>query len=486
MKRLLSVLLVCLMLVSIIPVGAYTYKGYQNGDVNMSGNLSIRDATDIQKHIIGLSTLDSTQMILADVNLDEEVNVMDVTAIQRDLAKLEDLSQTEYATDPTTQPSTDNTTPTAPDSTISSSVTVYFTNNLNWSNVYFYLYDSATGTASASWPGQKITNYNTNDYGESIYYSTVDVSKYDRVIFNNGSGQQTANIPVNKASSGFFISDSSNSTGMLVGTYAYSGADTGTIKTTTLAYPSGYNKKIWIWTPADYSTNSNEPFKTIYIMDGQNLFDDDHQDSYGGWEVTDAVESMMANGGRGVIIVGIDNSSGNRDSELTPDLGDVIPSYANEFSNRTGEAFSNFVVNTVMPYVQANYNSSKAACDNVIAGSSSGGLEAFYIGMENNDKFGGIGALSPAFLLFSDSVWNSYLSKYNLTSSDMPNLYIFNGNGDSLEQELKVDAVNMYNRLVSKNYSSDKITLVIEDAYKHNEAYWRAIFPDMLTWLLNL
>ncbi|MCH5303309.1 MAG: starch-binding protein, partial [Ruminococcus sp.] len=345
----------------------------------------------------------------------------------------------------------------------------------------FYLYNSQTQATEKSWPGTPITKYTSNDYGERIYSSTVDVNKYDRIIFNNGSSQQTVNIPVNKASSGFFISDSSNSGAMLVGTYAVSGADGGKITKTNLTYSAGYTKKIWIWTPADYSATSADKFRTVYIMDGQNLFDDDHQDGYGGWEVTDAVESMMSNGGRGVIIVGIDNGNSKRDSELTPDLGPVVPSYANEFSNRTGKQFSDFVVNTVMPYVQKNYNSSPARVDNFIAGSSSGGLEAFYIGMENKDKFGGIGALSPAFLLFNSNVWNSYLSKFDFTSADMPRLYIYNGKV-GLEDELYPDVISMNTRLISKGYSPDKIKLSIEDKGEHNEAWWRIIFPEFLSW----
>jgi enterochelin esterase-like enzyme len=219
------------------------------------------------------------------------------------------------------------------------------------------------------------------------------------------------------------------------------------------------------------------------MMDGQNLFDEDHTDGYGGWEVTDAVESMMSNGGRGVIIVGIDNSSGNRDSELTPDLGDVKPEHKKDFSNRTGEQFSDFVVNTVMPYVQKNYNSSKAARDNIIAGSSSGGLEAFYIGMEHSDKFGHIGSLSPAYLLFDENVWNNYLKKFDFTSASTPKLYIYNG-GNNLEKDLLPDILTMYDRLKDGGWDSSKLKLILEEGGDHNESWWRIIFPECLTWLL--
>ncbi|MCH5298867.1 MAG: starch-binding protein [Ruminococcus sp.] len=555
MKRITAIMLSFLLILSSAPAFARSHDSYKNGDVNMDGRLSIKDATIIQMYRIEIYPLSAEQLILADVDLDGEVDINDVTKIQKVLAELEEMpyeeptvptteptaptteEPTEAATEsttptteepteaptapttaepteattestepttaePTEAPTTQPTTPapttqpptpapttapteaTAPNPEVKNMIDIYFTAPSSWSSVYFFLYNSETGDGPAQWPGTRITKYTTNNFGEKVYSSTVDVDKYNRIIFTNGT-QQTVNIPVNKASSGFFISDSRNSKAMLVGTYAATGTDSGKITKTNLTYSPGYNKKIWIWTPADYSATSAEKYRTIYIMDGQNLFDDDHQDGYGGWEVTDAVESMMANGGRGVIIVGIDNGNNKRDSELTPDIGSVVPSYANEFANRTGEAFSNFVVNTVMPYVQKNYNSSTARVDNFIAGSSSGGLEAFYIGLEHKDKFGGIGALSPAFLLFNSSVWNSYLSKYDFKSADMPRLYIYNGNGD-FENELYPDVIAMHKRLLSLGYSTDKIKLSIEDDAAHNEAWWRIIFPEFLSWGLQI
>ena len=474
MKKSISIFMILLILLATFSVNAYSTDNFGNGDVDRSRNLDVRDATLIQKHCASIVSFDAEQLLLGDVDLNGSVDVKDATKIQKVAAGIDTLPQ-----NPTTQPST------PPKSDIPDNIKVYFSNNKNWSNVYCYLYSSSSGLPNQKWPGEKLTNYTTNSVGEKVYSATVDVSKYDRVIFNNNQGQQTVNTPINKASSGFFIASGSGNK-MLPGTYAYTGADGGKILKTTLTYSTGYNKKIWIWTPADYSPNSSQKYQTLYILDGQNLFDDDHSDSYGGWQVTDAVESMMSNGGRGMIIVGIDNGNAKRDSELTPDIGAVLPQYQNEFSSRTGKAFSDFVVNKVMTYIQSNYNSSTAPQDNAIIGSSSGGLESFYIGMEHKDKFGHIGALSPAFALFSTSVWNTYLSKYSMSSADMPRIYIYNGNGDSVEKELYQGTCNMYSKLKSSGYSTSKVTLVLEEDACHNEAYWRIIFPEMLSWCFEL
>ena len=499
MKRIICILLATALAAGMsLGASALLSDGRLRGDVDADGRVTVKDATRIQMAIAALVVLSDAEQELADYNLDSKVNILDATKIQKVIAGIENppeeptetetaaqtetVTETQTATETVTEP--EPTEPTAPNVKVRSTVKILFTNNKNWSSVYFYLYNSETGEEAAQWPGKEIKTFKANSMGEKIYYTNVDTDKYNRVVFNNGSGAKSANVALSKASSGFFISDSSVKRGMSVGTYAENGADSGRMYRTTLKYPSGYNKKIWIWTPADYKATGDK-FKTIYLTDGQNLFDDDHTDSYGGWEVTDAVESMMSNGGRGVIIVGIDNGNSLRDSELTPDIGDVVPDQKADFSVRTGEQFSDFVVNTVMPYVQKHYNSGKSARDNMIAGSSSGGLEAFYIGMEHPDRFGHISSLSPAYLLFDENVWNDYLKKFDFTSPDMPRLYIYNGK-KSLETQLLPSVLWMYDKLTGGGWDSSKIKLVIEDDGDHNESWWRLIFPDSVCWLYEI
>lgn len=467
MKRILALGLGITMMFSGIVASAYSTTDFKNGDIDTNGRVSISDATEIQKYLANMTDFTNTQKVISDVNSDGEINIMDVTKIQKALVDLDNLGDEVKEVE----------TPV-----LKSEIDIHFTNKLNWQNVHFYLYNSTTLQEEKSWPGVKIDEFTLNETKRKVYHHNVDVEKYDRIIFNNGVDYQTVNIPLTKASSGFEISGGSKNS-MLVNNYAYKPGK-GKMTKTSLTYSAGYEKKIWIWTPSDYNPQNPEKYKTIYMTDGQNLFDD-HRDGHGGWNVTGAIESMILNGGKGVIVVGIDNGNSKRDSELTPDIGDVISKYKNGYENGTGETFSKFVVNTVMPYVQANYNSSDKAEDNIIAGSSSGGIEAFYIGMENMDVFGGIGALSPAFMLFNTSTWNDYFTKYDFSLDKLPKIYIFNGKNDSLELELHQGAIDMYNNLLSKGYDKEKITFMCEDGYSHNESFWRIVFPDTVDWILN-
>lgn len=368
----------------------------------------------------------------------------------------------------------------------STNITIYFSNNVSWSTVNAYLYNDNTGTELKSWPGTAMTLETINDYGEEIYKLSVDVSKYNRVVFNNGKSQ-TLNAAVTVASSGFYISDQTSKSAMQLGVYSYGSTDYGNKETVKLSYPTGYQKSIEIWTPAGYDPkDTSKKYSVIYLLDGQNQFDD--SDAYdGGWGSDEVITALMKNGGEGIILVGIDNST-NRDNELTPDIGDVIPAYnSGGFKNGSGEEFAAFVAKTVVPYIESNYNVYTDAAHSAIVGSSSGGIEAFYIGMEYMNEFGRIGAISPAFVLYEKSTWLEYFKKFDFTdSSKLPRIYFYNGGGDSLEQELLPDAEGMMSWLADLGYDESKMTFVYDEKNGHNEAAWRAYMPEIVTWLFEL
>ena len=56
------------------------------GDSNEDGEVNIKDATMIQKHVACIENLTQMGEILADVNVDGNVNIKDATAIQKYVA----------------------------------------------------------------------------------------------------------------------------------------------------------------------------------------------------------------------------------------------------------------------------------------------------------------------------------------------------------------------------------------------------------------
>ncbi len=465
----LTVTAMCLILgLTVISASAQVIFGDADGD----SQVSVMDATSIQQHVAKDVILTGDCLKSADVDADGIVSIMDATEIQRYVAKVIDKFPADEAQDVTTNKETINK--------ISEKTTIYFSNNRNWKTVYAYIYDNETGTPMVSWPGVAMTNGAVNDYGETVYSLDVDCSVYDRIIFSNGTAQ-TTDTPLTVANSGYFILTTDNGK-FVAGLYPYGQNKSGTIKQVDLEYSAGYNKRITIWTPVGYDANDKtKKYSVLYMTDGQNIFGNDENCAKYEWEVDETVLSYMQNGGDGIIVVGIDNANSKRDSELTPDIGDVVPSYDyGGFKNGTGKAYSDFVVEKVIPYVDANYNTNSIRG---VAGSSSGGIESFYIGMEHMDKFDYIGAISPAFLLYDKTTWSTYLSKFDFSdSSKLPRIYFFNGNSpkDSLEQELYPNAVAMQGWMEEKGYPSELLKTVVDNDARHNEMFWVLYFPEAL------
>ena len=239
----------------------------------------------------------------------------------------------------------------------------------------------------------------------------------------------------------------------------------------------GRIKDVLIWTPEDYDASSKDKYAVIYMTDAQNLFKYDAT-ATGSWAVAESALAMAKKGGQKCIIVGIENADGWRDDELTPNIGEVLDP---AFDDGHGKYFSDFVVDTVMPYINEHYNVYTDREHTHICGSSSGGIESFYIAMEHPDKFASVGALSPAFLLFDDATWVKYLGEKDF-SKNTPFIYLYCGNGasDSLEQSLYTGTVSMPDTLQKIGYPEDKVVLKLSENAIHNEMYWRAVFPDYL------
>lgn len=468
-KTVISIMLSALILLSSLVVPAFASNTPLYGDVDLDGNVSVLDATLIQQYVADLAPIDENAK--SDVDGDGNVTILDATQIQQFVASIIDKFPVQKENDTMNK--------------VDPVIDFYFTNNRKWKTCYVYIYNSKSGESVVTWPGEELTLGTTNTYGETVYKFTADTSKYDRVIFSNGTAQ-TTDTPLTVANSGYFISGIKNSK-FVAALYPYGQENEGTIKQVNLEYSKGYNKRITIWTPVGYdASDKDKKYSVLYMTDGQNLFGNDEHCSQYEWEVDETVLSYMQNGGDGLIVVGIDNANAKRDSELTPDIGDVVPSYnSGGFKNGTGKAYADFVVEKVIPYVDANYNTNS---HRGIAGSSSGGIESFYIGMEHMDKFSFIGAISPAFLLYSEATWNTYLSKFDFSKTDkLPRIYFFNGNSpkDSLEQELYPYAVAMQGWMEKKGYPSQLMTTVVDNDATHNEMFWALYFPEALAFGLG-
>ena len=98
-------------------------------------------------------------------------------------------------------------------------ITVYFTNNYNWSTVKAYVWGSAGKIAT--WPGTSMTYVKTNSMNEKIYSISFSYEDYQNIIFTDGS-QQTVDITLTGENNvGYYINGESGGKYTCT-TYAYS------------------------------------------------------------------------------------------------------------------------------------------------------------------------------------------------------------------------------------------------------------------------
>ena len=66
-----------------------TLVGLTCGDTDLSGYISVTDATLVQKYVVGIEVFDKLQLFNSDVNHDGEINVVDATLIQKYIVGLD-------------------------------------------------------------------------------------------------------------------------------------------------------------------------------------------------------------------------------------------------------------------------------------------------------------------------------------------------------------------------------------------------------------
>ena len=103
------------------------------------------------------------------------------------------------------------------DAALTSKTVVYFTNNKNWTDLHFYVFNKSTSAVpeNGGWPGVDAKWVAANEYHEDIYRIVIDASLYDYFIFNGG-GNQTIDIALSSLTDGnnaFYLLDTQDGSG---------------------------------------------------------------------------------------------------------------------------------------------------------------------------------------------------------------------------------------------------------------------------------
>ena len=230
------------------------------------------------------------------------------------------------------------------------------------------------------------------------------------------------------------------------------------------------DRKVWIYLPPDYDT-SNEDYPVLYMHDGQNVFD--LVTSFAGeWEVDETLNALHAAGDPGIIVVAIDNGGSLRIEEYTP-------WFNTQYGGGDGDAYINFIVDDLKPFVDANYRTLPGREHTGIMGSSLGGLISTYGAVEHQDVFSKVGAFSPAYWI------NPEAYQHVSATGQQESMRIYQLGG-SLEGPSIVDEMhNMHDILAATGFGADTVLTVEVANGEHSEWFWAQEFEAAYLWLFR-
>jgi predicted alpha/beta superfamily hydrolase len=232
-------------------------------------------------------------------------------------------------------------------------------------------------------------------------------------------------------------------------------------------------RRIWLMLPKDYVTQPNKKYPVFYLQDGQNLFDKGTSFS-GEWEVDESLNKLFDKGDKGCIVVGIDNGGADRIAEYTPWVN-------SKYGGGDGEKYTDFIVQTLKPYIDANYRTIADREHTAIGGSSLGGLISMYACIAHQDVF-------SKGLIFSPSFWWSPEAFAQVTKKgkqqDMK-FYLLAGENEEPDDDVVLKLTQMKTTLLSAGFKNTEISYNTHPDGTHSEWYWRREFPAGYQWLFN-
>lgn len=151
-------------------------------------------------------------------------------------------------------------------------------------------------------------------------------------------------------------------------------------------------RRIFVYLPAGYETDS-ERYPVVYMHDGQNVFNTNTSSLGKEWRVEEIIDQLVADSTmEKVIVIGVASSDGSeRGKEYVPFPEASIPT-----DGTSADEFTQYFINTVIPYVDGAYRTIPDRDHRMIMGSSFGAIQALWMGYQHPETFSSIGALSPA------------------------------------------------------------------------------------------
>lgn len=257
---------------------------------------------------------------------------------------------------------------------------------------------------------------------------------------------------------------------------------TGRVDVTTLMR-AGQRQVVRIYLPPGYERTEHE-YPVLYMFDGNNLFDRATTAFGSEWLIDETLEELTRDGRtRGAIVVGMDcpATPGARYAHYS--AWDWVGPEGEQVQ-ATGSVTADFVVETLMPYVQATYRVSRDRARTAIGGSSMGGYMTLYVGTRHTARFGVLLSFSPAVL--PDPMRGDLLFDFLASQPLAPSTRVYLDMGDQEDlsyttPEALVARLWQTREAVAGQAPAELVARVVAGA-AHTEVDWAARFAEVYLW----
>lgn len=245
-------------------------------------------------------------------------------------------------------------------------------------------------------------------------------------------------------------------------------------------------RELLAYLPPSY-TETDRDYPVVYMHDGQNCFDEATSND-GEWEVDETME-RLAEEGIEAIVIAIPNAEQHRPVEYSPFFDwSVLPEAERERyedEDPAGDAYADWLVETIVPSVQASFRVSDDRSEVGVFGSSLGGLISLYLLFRDPDVFGFAGAMSPAV----GGPWDEIFGVIEDAGHVDARIYVDVGgeefpDDDNRSAQFEQGAERLVETLEGMGYD-EQLRYVHEPGAVHHEDAWARRFPEAIRFLLG-
>jgi predicted alpha/beta superfamily hydrolase len=260
---------------------------------------------------------------------------------------------------------------------------------------------------------------------------------------------------------------------------SFASATFGNSRTLRILVPRGY----------DAPENGDRRYPVLYLNDGQNLFDAAASTFTGReWRVDETVRELTAAGRiPPLVVVGIDH--GGRRQRFREYFPWVDAFLRPPEPDPQGTRYPTFLVDEVLPFVEARYRVARDPEQRGIGGSSAGGLAAINAAVTRPGVFGRLLVESPsiyvddAHILKTAAGVTTWPERVFLGAGTMEGQSRPCGADDAAEPEVVADLRRFASLLRRAGVVDARIRVVVTPCATHDEDAWARRLPDALTFL---